>query len=458
MSNYHTIITQLQWIKLSSMEAKGGTVVSPIIQETIQSIQTKIRSDIRTNITNAPLSLEIVKSLLTHIPQRSNTSMLWKELKENIDVLLQQAQLLDTLVVPKSDTSPESNPTVLKPTVKKVKKTVATSPFSPTKEDVPQYHLTLFLPKHLSFVQLELESRLKDTRTNIAIEYGYSIPKIDIQQSDDLHYTLCYRQKQLGQGHIPESPFFALAPKEHALEDNLDVEPAYGKKGIWLGKNQSKENWRVISPTLILESHVHEILIRNIHVVFDWNSFHQIIAQLEENHVDLLNKVIPSVLTRKQLFDIYTALLHEDVPINNQEALLKTIYAFRTQNKGTQFLVERIRRRLFDPNRIDANYQYATLSKPFEKLLRQALTRSKTKESFKIDDAVRSRIIQTITELSQQSSSVMLLIVPPPLRPAMQLLITPHNLRDVRVLSTDDLNPITDRLFAELTLNEVLYR
>ena len=453
MSKYHTIITQLQWMKLSTMETKGRTVVTPDIKEWVQTIQAKIRSDIRTNLQNAPLSPILIKSLGKHVAQQTETSVLWKELRNDIDILIKQAQLLDTLLPAQESTASakaKSAPTI--------RKSVATSPFSPQKEDTPSPPIKLILPEHLSFITSELATRLTEVRTNIAIEYGCSIPEIEFEQSEDQNYHLRFRKIEFGSGHIPPKPFFALAPESSEHEESLDQEPAYGKKGMWINKDQKKDDWRIISPVLILESHIHEMLVRNIHTVFDWNAFNQIIAQLEENHADLIKKVLPTVLSRKQLFDIYSALLREDIPINNHEPLLKTIYAFRSQNKGTQFLVERIRRRLFDPSRIDANYQYATLSKPLEKLLRQALTRTSTKESFKLDDAIRSRIIQTITELAQQSSSVMLIMVPPPLRPAMQSLIASHNLYDMRLLSTDDLTLDPSRLFAELTLNEVLYR
>ena len=453
MSKYHTIITQLQWIKLSTIETKGRTIVSPAIQEWIQAMQTEIRNDIRTNLPKAPLTKTLINSLCGHIPQQANTSILWKELHNDIDTLIKQAQLLEAILPSQSKVvTPKTTP------ISTVKKTKATSPFAPQKEETQTSFIKLSLPEHLSFIQEELGKRLEEMRTNIAIEYGCNVPKVEFEHVKAPNYTLRFRKTQLGTGHIPQAPFFALAPEESENEDNLDIEPAYGKKGMWLTKNQKKDDWRIISPVLILESHIHEILIRNVHTVFDWNAFDQIIAQLEDNHSDLISKVIPGVLSRKQLFDIYAALLREDIPINNHEVLLKTIYAFRSKNKGTQFLVERIRRRLFDPSRIDANYQYATLSKPLEKLLRQALTRTNTKESFKIDEAIRSRIIQTITELSQQSSSVMLLMVPPPLHPAMQSLIASQNLYDMRLLSTDDLNPDSSKLFAELTLNEVLYR
>ena len=453
MSDYRTIITQLQWMKLSTMEIEGRTIVSQDINEWVQTIQAKIRSDIRTNLKNAPLPPILVKSLSAHVSQQTKTSVLWKELRNDIDVLVKQAQLLDTLLPTQENTA-----LIKEKVAPTIKKSVATSPFSPSQEDTPSPPIQLILPEHLSSIQLELTKRLTEVRTNIAIEYGCSIPEIEFEQSEDQNYHLRFRKTELGTGHIPQKNFFALAPEDSEHEENLDQEPAYGKKGVWLSKEQKKDDWRIISPVLILESHIHEMIVRNIHTVFDWNAFNQIVAQLEENHADLIKKVLPTVLSRKQLFNIYTALLREDIPINNHEPLLKTIYAFRSQNKGTQFLVERIRRRLFDPSRIDANYRYATLSKPLEKLLRQALTRNSTKESFKIDDAIRSRIIQTITELAQQSSSVMLVMVPPPLRPAMQSLIASHNLYDMRLLSTDDFTLDPSRLFAELTLNEVLYR
>ncbi|MAA80144.1 MAG: hypothetical protein CL916_12895 [Deltaproteobacteria bacterium] len=453
MSKYRTIITQLEWIKLSTMETQGRTLVSPTIQECIQAIQKDIRSDIRLHIQTAPLSPVIIESLRTHVPQDERTTILWKELKKDIDILIEQAQLLDSII----PTTPQLEPTK-EISVQPSKKHIAHSPFAPQKEAPPTPPITLFLPNHLSFIKAELTTRLEETRTNIAIEYGCTIPIIECEHSDNLDYELLFKNLSLGKGHIPQTPFFALAPAEQQEQELLSTEPAYHKRGVWLAKDQRKDDWKIISPTLILESHVHELIVRNIHKVFDWNSFNHITEQLEQNHPDLIGKVIPDVLSRKQLFEIYASLLREDIPIHNHESLLKTIYVFRSKNKGTQFLVEQIRRRLFDPARIDSNYQYATLSKPLEKLLRQALTKTSTKESFKIDEAIRTRIIQTVTELSTQSTSMILLMVPPPLRPAMQSLFTPHNLHEMRLLSTDDLTPAPDRLFAELTLNEVLYR
>ena len=117
MSKYHTIITQLQWMKLSTIEAKGRTVVSPDIQEWIQSIQKDIRNDIRTNLPTAPLSLDIINSLYEHIPQQADTSILWKEVHNDIDALIEQAQLLETLLSDQTRmVAKKTKPTTLRPT------------------------------------------------------------------------------------------------------------------------------------------------------------------------------------------------------------------------------------------------------------------------------------------------------------------------------------------------------
>ena len=470
MSIYRTYITQLQWIKLSALEQHGSSIAPKEIQATIIHLQQEIQACIHKELKNAPFPQSTKEVLYTQSSPKRTKAILWKELLHTAVVLIEQAELLSVLTPQNINKTPlrvqqkniqteikrkeEKDPKRTTPAPSKNK---ATSPFSFSKEDRKTPPITLTLPQHLQILASTLPPKLNIIQSNLAIEYGFVPPNINILFSTDSSYTLHFKNTLLGEGIIPKKYFFALAPQE-SNDDDLLKEPAYGKKGRWIATEEDSDGWRVITPLLILESHIHEIIMRNIQLVFDWGAFNIIIEQLEENHPALISKVLPNILSRKQLFDIYTSLLAEDIPINNHEPLLKTIYAFRSKNKGIQFLIEQIRRHLFDPMRLDSQYLYATLSKPLEKILRQGLVRTSTKESFKIDKPILERLLQTITELEAQCSEMLVLIVPSPLRAPMQALITPHRFSSMRLLSNDDIEPPPERHYADISLNEVLYR
>lgn len=455
MSSYQIYTRQLQWLTLCGLNQPGSAIAPQNIRDVITTIQSDIHTHIYRELEYAPLSASIKETLKKIHPPQETSPILWKEIRRTMAVLTEQAQLLNTLT--SNTPNPKNNdvkPRSIKNTQKKPK---ATSPFSAPKEEYKTIPMTLTLPNYLDFLASDLAQKIKDIQTNIAIEYGFTPPNINMLFSDISSYTLQFKKIRLGEGFIPEQYFFALAPKDN-IDESLDVEPTYGKKGAWISEKEHPEGWRVISPLLILESHIHDMIVRDVQPLFDWGAFNTIIAQLEENHPKLINKVIPNVLSRKQLFDIYASLLAEDIPIHHHEHLLKTVYAFRSKNKGTQFLVEQIRRALFDPMRLDSTYLYATLSKPLEKILRQGLARTETKESFKIDQPILDRLVQTLTELHTQSKNMLVLIVPPPLRSALQALIAPQRFSMMRLLSTDDIEPSPERYYAEIALNEVLYR
>jgi flagellar biosynthesis component FlhA len=175
---------------------------------------------------------------------------------------------------------------------------------------------------------------------------------------------------------------------------------------------------------------------------------------LEEEHGTLLKKIIPPIISRKQLFEIYTTILAEDIPLRKHEIILKTLYAFRSKKMGVQVLSELIRRHLFDPLRLDSEYRYSTISKPLEKILRQGLVRTDIKHFFRIDEPILERLVETITELKGKCPYMLVIIVSPPLRSALQALIHPHRISNLRILSTDDIAPPPERHFALLALND----
>jgi|GEM_PF-3666292 len=327
-------------------------------------------------------------------------------------------------------------------------------------EDNPSKPIVLSISPDLLEVARNLKNTFEEITINVEEEFGFILPPFVIQELHDVtqKYGLHFRNHPIYEGSIDPTRSFALAPHGYESKTPMDTEPAYRKQGYWIPAGEEKPGFRLIEASLILESHIHEIVRQNIHLLFDWNAFNQIISKLELERNPLLKKLIPSIISRRQLFEIYTTLLAEDIPIHKHEVILKTIYAFRSRSLGPQVMTEQVRKHLFNYLRLEADYCYATMTKSLEKILRQGLILNDQKHYFRIEEPILERLIATITHLKNQCPVMLAIIVPIPLRAALQALLHPHRIMGLKIVTKADLVDIEFRHhYATLSLNDFTY-
>ena len=490
MSQTNDLQYRLSMITMCSLDQNAGDLVPTCIRTEIASIRETLTQKLGTileqdTIFSDDMRAELL-SQLSHVPY----PLLWREIHQELTILRKRASLLESLNIPlfviptEPDIIPlpfEPQTTVMEQQAEKKNEPetpAATEPREEKKEERPDLQNTevkakpvphvdmlsftqeepltpiiLSLPTSLTSLRPSLQKSVEELSKNIVLDYGFPLPQIEIKIDDSTeNYRLQFKQLLIGEGTLDPNLCFAIAPEGE--EKATAKEPAYGKKGYWIPKGTEKKECTIIEPSLILESHIHEIVVQNIHLFFDWNAFNKIIATLEEEHGALLKKIIPPILSRKQLFEVYTTLLSEDIPLHKHDVILKTLYAFRSKSMGVQVLVEQIRRHLFDPMRLDPDYQYATLSKSLEKLLRQGLVQSNQKHFFRIDEPILEKMLETISNVRTLCPHMLVLLVPPPLRAALQVQLHPYRIPNIRVLTTENIVPPPERHFAIISLNE----
>ncbi len=189
-------------------------------------------------------------------------------------------------------------------------------------------------------------------RRQYAQEMGLVIPSIRLRDSSSLNtnqYVIKIKGEEVAKGEILVDYYLALEPPNLEKEiDGIDtIEPAYGIPSKWItvDKKEMAEiyGYTVIDPLSVMLTHLSETVKKHAHELLNRQEVVRLIDNMKQQSPELVDELIPALISYGNFQKILTNLLKEGIPIKDMETIMETIVDSAMTVKDLDTITENIR-------------------------------------------------------------------------------------------------------------------
>ena len=189
-------------------------------------------------------------------------------------------------------------------------------------------------------------------RRQYAQEMGLVIPSIRLRDSSSLNtnqYVIKIKGEEVAKGEILVDYYLALEPPNPEKHiDGIDtIEPAYGipSKWITMDKKEMAEiyGYTVIDPLSVMLTHLSETVKKHAYELINRQEIVRLLDNMKKQSPELVDELIPSVISYGNFQKILTNLLKEGIPIKDMETIMETIIDSAMTVKDIDSITENIR-------------------------------------------------------------------------------------------------------------------
>ena len=198
----------------------------------------------------------------------------------------------------------------------------------------------------------KLIDRIVIFRRQYAQDMGLVIPSIRLRDSSALNtnqYVIKIKGEEVAKGEILVDYYLALEPPHPEKEiDGIDtIEPAYGipSKWITIDKKEMAEiyGYTVIDPLSVMLTHLSEVVKKHAYELLNRQEVVRLVENTKKQSPELVEELIPNVISYGNFQKILTNLLREGVPIKDMETIMETIIDISMTMKDIDSITEQIR-------------------------------------------------------------------------------------------------------------------
>jgi flagellar biosynthesis protein FlhA len=194
----------------------------------------------------------------------------------------------------------------------------------------------------------DLLERVASLRDRIAADLGFILPKVRIQ--DDLR--LDPRQFRLKLRGVPAASGTAYADAVLAVDDGFvasslegidAVEPATGRRGKWIEQGRAEEakrqGFRIVPPQGVILQMVEQAVRRHAGELITREHVHDLLGHLRQRAPRLVEDLVPGRISETEILRVLAALLSEEAPIHDLEAILEATAEAAVHDRSLENLV-----------------------------------------------------------------------------------------------------------------------
>lgn len=198
----------------------------------------------------------------------------------------------------------------------------------------------------------KLIDRIVIFRRQYAQDMGFVIPSIRLRDSSSLNtnqYVIKIKGEEVAKGEILVDYYLALEPPHpEKVIDGIDtIEPAYGipSKWITIDKKEMAEiyGYTVIDPLSVMLTHLSEVVKKHSYELLNRQEVVRLIENTKKQAPELVEELIPSVISYGNFQKILTSLLKEGIPIKDMETIMETVVDASATIKDIESITEQIR-------------------------------------------------------------------------------------------------------------------
>ena len=235
----------------------------------------------------------------------------------------------------------------------------------------------------------KLISRIVIFRRQYAQDMGFVIPSIRLHDGSTLgtnQYSIRIKGEVVAEGEILVDYYLALEPPNPLGEiDGIEtIEPAYGIPSRWI-LPENKEmaeiyGYNVIDPLSVMLTHLAETVKKHAYELLNRAETIRLVDNLKQTSPELVEEVVPNILSYAELEKLLRNLLQEGVPIKDLGTILETAAEAVGQGRDIDMVTEQVRgalartitRRFCE----DGQLRVITLDAEVEKRIISSLTRN----------------------------------------------------------------------------------
>lgn len=205
----------------------------------------------------------------------------------------------------------------------------------------------------------ELIQRVTRIRKETALDLGLVVPPIRIRDNMNLQpeeYSFKIRGIEAGHSRLKLGSYMCLntggVAKEHELQGERTIDPAFGIEAIWLPESKKAEaeraGYAVIDPPTIIATHLTELIRHNAADILSRQEVSKIIETVKEKNPVVVDEVLSGEhrYTYGEIERVLKNLLEEQVSIRNMVVILETLANFAAFPRDITFLTEKVRQSL----------------------------------------------------------------------------------------------------------------
>ena len=257
----------------------------------------------------------------------------------------------------------------------------------------------------------KLINRIVIFRRQYAQDMGFVIPSIRLHDASSLgtnQYVIRIRGEEVARGEILVDYYLALEPSNPLGEiDGIEtVEPAYGIPSRWI-LPENKEmaeiyGYNVIDPLSVMLTHLSETVKRYAYELLNRAETMRLVENLKRTSPELVEEVVPNVVSYATLEKVLRSLLKEGVPIRDLGIILETLADALGQNRDIDAATEQVRgalartitRRFCE----DGQLRVVTLDAEVERKIISSLTRSEQGVYLALGSDLMQQIITQVAD------------------------------------------------------------
>jgi len=200
-----------------------------------------------------------------------------------------------------------------------------------------------------------LMERVVSFRKQLAQETGFVAPKVKFVDSSKLksdEYQITVYGARVASGALQPDKILAINPgSSKALPGGIATkEPTYGLPALWIEENLRSEarqsGYTLVDPQTVLITHLGQVFRKHSAELLSRQETEALISRITKHNKNLVEELIPGVLTLSEIQRVLQNLLREEVSIRNLESILEVLIDQARLSKDPLYLTEAVRQRL----------------------------------------------------------------------------------------------------------------
>ena len=180
----------------------------------------------------------------------------------------------------------------------------------------------------------------------------FIIPSIRLRDDANLNpnqYVIKLKGEEIAKGEVLVDYYLALEPSQATGEiDGIDtIEPAYGIPSKWITYDAREKaelyGYTVVDPLSVIVMHLSETVKKYAHEILTRSEMIQLIENSKKYYPDLVQELIPNIVSYGDFQALLCNLLKEGIPIKDMETIMETVLNANGSSNDVNRLTEQVR-------------------------------------------------------------------------------------------------------------------